>query len=267
MTNPINEWRRAYSAKTNQECDLNEPQILKIIELEEELATNHDCITSLKDKGIFSDGELRIYSERCFSVFLEKIVKVCGENICREMYDYLPWERIGFLEEESSFHKESAAHGPTRITESLERISNDLFAFDYIANEINDLGSVRLYGRGFEDAARSLSIKTTTLNKNIRGTFGNVLVTVIRQHEDIGRLSESLKGLSSLTKTYRVTKFGAKKPFKDERISKQRAEKLARGVLKLSGEVFELRTSDDEITELKSMLSSIHANTTVNRDT
>lgn len=69
----------------------------KIYDLELELQSNKDSVVELFEKNIIIESEFIDKIDRCFQVFLKDICEEFGEDICKDIYDYLPGEEIGFL--------------------------------------------------------------------------------------------------------------------------------------------------------------------------
>lgn len=198
MTSEITEWRSSFIEKNNKDCPLNDEDISKIIVLEDELAANHDHVSLLHDNGIVTNHEFNIFTERCFSIFLEKIVAIGGEEICRDMYDYLPWERIGFLnEKKDKLANETNNELSVLIEDAIAGVGNSMFAIDKIANDIgnitrkwHDIPNVK--ASKLEKVAKELSSRTFEINTRIRDDVKNVLLYVIEDKEDMVRKAEKL---------------------------------------------------------------------------
>ncbi|EKO3506829.1 hypothetical protein LCL63_000004 [Vibrio fluvialis] len=71
----------------------------KIYDLELQMQLNNELVIELVEKDIILESEVTEKINRCFQVFLQGVVNTCGEDICKSIYDYLPGEKIGFLNE------------------------------------------------------------------------------------------------------------------------------------------------------------------------
>ncbi len=78
---------------------LDEAAASKIVELEGAMAHNKDLVVELNDNGVIEDDEIAEKIERCFQSFLTDVVRLVGQDICREIYGYLPGENLGFIGE------------------------------------------------------------------------------------------------------------------------------------------------------------------------
>ncbi|MCF7495225.1 hypothetical protein L3V35_09200 [Vibrio sp. L5-1] len=106
----------------------------KIYNLELQLQSNNDLVIELLERNIIAESEITEKIDRCFQVFLKDVVNTCGEDICKDIYDYLPGEKIGFLNE----YKPSEIDG----VHAIEVASIELFnAIEVVAASKLDLES------------------------------------------------------------------------------------------------------------------------------
>jgi len=70
-----------------------------ILEFESIMTNNKDMVLELNEQGIIEDSHLEGMISKCFDVFLIKVSTEFGEGFCQGVYDYLPGEDIGFLDQ------------------------------------------------------------------------------------------------------------------------------------------------------------------------
>ena len=83
----------------NLHLELSTEVVEQIYGLELQLQSNNDRVIELLEQNIIAESEITEKIDRCFQVFLKDVAHTCGEDICKGIYDYLPGEKIGFLNE------------------------------------------------------------------------------------------------------------------------------------------------------------------------
>lgn len=92
-----------------------------IASLEKKLAHNKNLVIELLSQGIIKDIELKDKIERCFQLFLSEVADAYGNGICQDVYEYLPGEDLGFLNEYEPVDGVDAIKlAAVELTEALE---------------------------------------------------------------------------------------------------------------------------------------------------
>jgi hypothetical protein len=107
----MNEERIQELLKLNSNLSLDDATA--IYNFEVELQNDKDLVIKALSRDILSEDEVAEKLNRCFQFFLRKTVGICGEEICKDIYDYVPGDSIGFLHQYK--HREEEADGINSI--------------------------------------------------------------------------------------------------------------------------------------------------------
>ncbi|QQX82206.1 hypothetical protein JK628_10575 [Shewanella sp. KX20019] len=94
-----------------------------IVSREIKLAHNKNLVIELLSQGIIKEIELKDIIERCFQRFLSEVSEAYGNDICQDIYEYLPGDKLGFLNEYEPVDGVDAIKlAAVELTEALELI-------------------------------------------------------------------------------------------------------------------------------------------------